>query len=153
MIRPEQVSQTVNDLAPYLRVCEAQVIDFSARAPYGPWLKTRVDVAVLGDLKPGDRLHLMLIKIGDDEMPATTTGERKPYKLSQIAGMLCADEQFRHWITEVYGEPCLDSEGAAIFIRNACNVASRALLDSNPVAGETFRNMTREFDEYKRGRG
>ena len=85
-------------------------------------------------------------------MPAALEGkERKPYKASQLAGMMCADEQFRHWITQTYGTVCHDKDQAAQFIREACGVASRSLLDSDPVSAEIFQNILKSYDDYKQG--
>ena len=152
MIPPEQVPGHLTDLGPYLSlVCEAQVLDFSVRAGYGPWLKLRVEnPESLVGLATGQRFHLLLVAIGDDEMPAAANPQdRKPYKLSQLAGMLCADEQFRHWVTQQYGEHCHDKYQAARWLREACGVESRSFLDSVDSAGDTFRDIMRGFDEWK----
>lgn len=153
MIAPEQVAGHLADLAPYLSICEAQLLDFSSRAGYGPWLKVRVENPdLLVGMKPGQRFHLMLIAIGDDDMPATNDPEkRKPYKASQIAGMMCNEPSFRQFITATYGEACPTAEDAAVWLRESCGVESRSYLDSNPAAAEIFQNIIREFDEWKKG--
>jgi len=63
--------------------------------------------------------------------------------------MLCADEQFRHWVTQTYGEPCHDKDQAAQWLREACGVESRSFLDSVDTAGETFRGIMKAYDEWK----
>jgi len=131
--------------------CEVQVIDFSKRAGYGPYLKTRMpDAALLDGFESGQRYHMLLIRIGDDEMPAATNPEdRKPMKQSQIAGYLCTQEEFRHWVTQVYGEPCHDKDQAAQWLREACGVESRSYLDANETAAQIFRDIVKDYDEFK----
>ena len=154
MIQPEDVPGYLSDLAPYLSlVCEGQIIDFSIRAGYGPWLKIRVpEPGLLEGLKPGQRFHVMMIHVPEDEMPASKDPEkRKPYRPSQMAGYLCNEPGFREFIAVTYGEVCHDTDEAAEWIRGLCGVRSRSELDSNPAAAETFRNMINEFDSWKRG--
>lgn len=152
MIQPERVPGLIADLAPYLAlVCESQVIDFSTRAQYGVWIKFRLQnpESLIG-FANGQRFHLMLIAIGDDDMPAALEGkERLPYKLSQLAGMLCSQEEFRHWVTQTYGEPCHNKDEAAAWVRAACGVESRSHLDTDSVAGDTWRGIMRSYDEHK----
>jgi hypothetical protein len=135
-------------------VCECQLIDFSGRAGYGPWLKVRVEnPESLVGFAAGQRFHLLLVAIGDDDVPATANPEaRKPYKLSQLAGMMCADAEFRAFIGATYGEPCHDKDDAAQWVREACGVESRSFLDSNQEAGETFKTILQSFDEWKQQR-
>lgn len=151
-MNPERVPGLIADLAPFLAVvCEAQVIDYSRRAGYGPWVKFRMEnPESLSGFAAGQRFHLLLVAIGDDDVPATPNPEdRKPYKKSQIAGMLCNDPQFWQWIKHAYGDQIEDKDGAAKWVREACAVHSRSLLDSNPAAGETFDDIVRDYDSYK----
>lgn len=153
MIQPERVPGLIADLAPYVAVaCECQVIDFSKRAGYGPYLKTRMpDAELLNGFESGQRYHMLLIRIMEDDMPATANPEdRKPYKTSQLAGMMCADEQFRHFITATYGEVCHNKDQAAEWVRQACGVESRSLLDVDETAAQTFRVILQAFDEWKK---
>lgn len=152
MIQPEQVPSRIEDLRPFMAVCcEVQVIDFSRLAHYGPWLKTRVeDGEQLRGMEQGQRFVMMLVKLGDDDMPASQDPEKRhPYKTSQKAGMFCADEQFRHFITATYGEPCHNKDQAAEWVRAACGVESRSLLDVDEKAAATFNRILAEFDAYK----
>lgn len=154
MTAPERVPALLQELSQYLNVTEVQVIDYSLRARYGCWLKVRVDDdGLLDGLKPGERFYMMLVKLGDDEMPATANPEdRKSYKLSQIAGMLCATPEYWQWITEAYDSQITSKDEAAAWLRSVCNVESRSLFDTDDVAGETFRKLMNEFDEWKKTR-
>lgn len=155
MIRPEDVPQTIRELEPYFKVVgEVQVIDFSVKAPYGPWAKFRVDdIDSLDGFEPGQRYHIMLVQIGDMEMPAAADPEsRKAYKLSQISGMLCVQPEFWQWISEAYDHATANKDEAAAWLRSVCNVESRSLFDSDQVAGETFRKLMAEYDEWRKTR-
>ena len=152
MIQPEEVPGHLEDLKPYVSlVCEAQVLDFNARAGYGPWIKFRFqNPETLAGFATGQRFHLLLIAIGDDDMPATANPQdRKPYKLSQISGMLCSQDDFRQWVTQTYGEVCHNKDEAADWVRKACNVESRSLLDVDETAATTFRAIMAAFDAWK----
>jgi len=152
----EQVPELIEALKPYVsQVAEVQLLDYSARAQYGPWAKFRyLNADSLKGYEQGQRFHLILIAITEAEMPAALEGkERKPYRLSQLAGMLCNEEDFRRWVTETYGEPCHDKDEAAQWLREATGVESRAYLDSNEAAAEIFRDIVREYDLYKQQPG
>lgn len=154
MTAPEKAARLLQELAQYLNVTEAQVIDFSVRARYGAWLKLRVESdTVLDGLKPGERFYMMLVKVMEDDMPATANpADRKAYKCSQLAGMLCNQPDFWQWITEAYETPCSNKDEAAAWLREVCNVESRSLFDTDEVAGETFRKFMKEFDDWKQAR-
>lgn len=154
MTAPERVPALLQELGKYLLVTEAQVIDFSVRARYGKWAKFRIDNDALFDgLKPGERFYLITVKVMEDEMPATPNPEdRKPFKLSQLAGMFCNDKEFWQWITEAYDSQITSKDEAALWLRSVCNVESRSLFDSDTVAGETFRRLMNEYDEWKKTR-
>lgn len=149
MIPPHEVTRTLMDLGPYFTVAgECQVIDYSRRTYYGPWIKVRIEhPEQLAGFEQGQRYQLLMVRIGDDDMP--TSNEQKPYKTSQLAGMMCADPQFRSFITATYGEPCHNKDQAAEWVRQACNVASRSLLDTDETAARTFRNILAAFDDWK----
>ena len=153
MIDPERVPGMLSDLAPFFTVAgECQVIDYSRRTYYGPWVKLRVEHAEqLEGFQTGQRYQLLMVKIMEDDMP--TSNERVPYKLSQKAGMFCSQEDFRHFITATYGEPCHNKDQAAEWVRAACNIPSRSLLDTDEAAAGTFNRILAEFDGWKQQAG
>lgn len=152
MTSPERAAALLQELSQYLLVTEAQVIDFSVRARYGKWVKFRIDNDALFDgLKPGERFYLITVKVMEDEMPATPNPEdRKPFKLSQLAGMFCNQPEFWQWITEAYDHATANKDEAAAWLRSVCNVESRSLFDTDEVAGETFRKLMNEYDEWRK---
>ena len=154
MTTPENAARLLQELGGYLTVTEAQVIDWSVRARYGQWIKLRIDDGALFDgLESGQRFYMFLVKVGSDDMPAAADPEsRKAYKLSQISGMLCVQPEFWQWISEAYDHATANKDEAAAWLRSVCNVESRSLFDTDQVAGETFRRLMAEFDEWKKAR-
>ena len=152
MIPPESVPGHLADLAPYFTIAgESQVIDFSRRTHYGPWIKLRVEhVEQLDGLEPGQRYQLLMVRVMEDEMPASN--EHRPYKASQKAGYLCTQEDFRAWIKHAYGEEIPDKDAAAQWLRESCGITSRALLDAGGPALDIFNDIMRDFDIWKQQR-
>lgn len=73
---------------------------------------------------------------GNADVPAA---DEKPKggDLARLAGMLCANPQFRIWLD------LDDAESAAEFIRVECGISSRAELDHNEAAAQAFHRNVR----------
>jgi len=67
------------------------------------------------------------------------------------AGILCNDPAFRRYAGETStGHPCNFSiEAAAMYLRTACGITSRAELASNAAAREKFDMLRTEFDAWR----
>jgi hypothetical protein len=141
---------------------EAQLKDYGESANAGCWVSFRLPMPE--DLEPfrgqdrsgrnartGKRYTLMLIEINDQEEHMQAETQEKPRKLSQIAGALCNDPNFRAWACSTYGEPFPDAESAAQLIRDTCGVESRAMLDNNEAAAKVFRELLEDYDKAKVG--
>lgn len=63
--------------------------------------------------------------------------------LAKSAGILSNDKVFQEWC----GEPT--EEEAAEYIRQRCNIESRAHLDHDKDAATAFRGMKLEFEAWK----
>lgn len=165
MINPEDVQQVLAELRPYLtEICEVSLADWQDNPNSGAWVKFRLpDESHLNvyrgrnragrTQKFGQRYHLMLIEINDDEtaIPAPRDPEPKARKLSSLAGLLCNYETFRAWCEKESGEECPDSDSAAEVIRMLCGIESRAELDTNPEAAKVFRGLLERYDREKSG--
>lgn len=67
-------------------------------------------------------------------------------RLSQQAAIRCSDETYRHWL-------CVDDEESAkAQVRLACEVDSRAELDTDEAAANRWQAMEEEFATWKRTR-
>ena len=101
------------------------------------------DFTVKSGKKAGQRFAMVLVEIDEDE----TVKERTP---SQIAFLLCQDEQFWHWCNErSFVE--IDSEATArAFILEACGITSRSQLDSRPSARATWEaTFYQPYSKYR----
>lgn len=162
MIQPEEIAGTLDELRPYFTtIVEAQLKDYGESANAGCWVSFRVPEPE--DLEPfrgqdrsgrnartGKRYTLMLIELNDqEEHMQADNPEMKPRKLSQIAGALCNDPNFRAWAAEKYGDPMPDAEAAAGMVRAMCGIESRRELDADEGAATVFRAMMADYDKEK----
>lgn len=58
-------------------------------------------------------------------------------ELARLAGMLCQNEDFQDWCE------CESAEAAAEWVREVCQVESRAELDHDPQAAHRFHSLVR----------
>jgi hypothetical protein len=73
--------------------------------------------------------------------------------LARLAGMWCADPEFRAWLWQHHMVKAREPRDAAEYMRHVCDVASRAELDSNPRAERAFNEMFRlPYMAYCQGR-
>lgn len=165
MIYPHQVAEVLDDLKPYFTtIVEAQLKDYGESANAGCWVSFRVPSPE--DLEPfrgqdrsgrnartGKRYTLMLVEINDQEehVMQEAAKEPKPRKLSQIAGAICHDPEFRKWCELEYGEAVPDEPAAAALVREICGVDSRSFLDVNNEAAKVFREMLADYDKTRHG--
>lgn len=118
----------------------------------------------------GKRFMGAFVGIADDETPIepakSNSGEFDGIKpeekpkggaLAKLAGQWCADPVFRAWLVltdRVITDDIdlADAEVAAIWLRHACEVNSRAELDHNPEAADKFHRLIREpYMQYLKG--
>lgn len=77
-------------------------------------------------------------------------------ELAKWAGILSNDQVFWEWLNEKNyecGEPAAAycAADARESIIQTCKISSRADLDHNPEAAKIFREMMREFDDWRNG--
>src|SRR5690606_4263257 len=85
----------------------------------------------------GHRLAVVIVEIGDDEQPVQRQEKPKGGELARLAGMLCQNPRFQDWCE------CESPESAAAWIREACQVESRAELDHDLSAANKFHRIVR----------
>lgn len=151
--------------------CEFQVMNWGESATSGAWVKFWLNPEDLDAFRAiqcrsgknaGQRFMGVLVEIGDDEQPvayqnATTAAQQaetvagntvsspagaKPVggPLARLAGMLCANPKFQEWAC---GSGVKSGERAAAWVRDICGIESRADLDHNEAAAETFHKDIR----------
>jgi hypothetical protein len=96
----------------------------------------------------GHRFMAALVEIGDDEQPKEPE-KPKGGELARLAGIWCADPRFWAWANGRHKQALSSEEHAAKWIREFCEVESRAELDNNDEAGRLFHKFVRApFSEY-----
>ena len=89
------------------------------------------------------------LAIAQDQSVPQKTHKTKSWddlRLSQQAAIRCSDETYRHWL-------CVDDEESAKEqVRKACEVDSRAELDTDEAAANRWQAMEEEFATWKRTR-
>lgn len=118
----------------------------------------------------GERLAISVARIADDETQTPVQPRPSPDNTpveaggvnknswhemlpAQQAGMLCKNEAFIAFLYETlphkYG-PFHISEDAARFVREHCQVGSRADLDTDPVAAARWKQLVSDYRAWMR---
>jgi hypothetical protein len=146
---------------------EMQLMNWGESSANGAWVKfwiTPEDLEAFRSLKcksgkiAGHRVAAVLVEIGDDEQPVQQVEPEKPKggALAKLAGMLCADPEFWAFLSDEFMtvDGVHSAEDAAAIIRNACQIKSRAELDSNAEAERDFHTSIRgPWLKYRAARG
>lgn len=85
----------------------------------------------------GQRLVLVAVEIGDDEQPVQHDEKPKGGELARLAGIFCNNETFQDWCETN------SAEEAAEWIRETCQISSRADLDHDEDAAKRFHSLVR----------
>jgi hypothetical protein len=64
-------------------------------------------------------------------------------ELAKLAGMWCNDRSFMDWIGARFDHTILNADDASGVIYEVCRIKSRAELDHNPQAAESFQERIR----------
>lgn len=129
IVKGRQVLQLVFEVP-----IEAQKATFDALGYVDPKAETWVGIARLRDgvVVPEDLKQL-----------------RAPIGNAQMAGILCNDGRFRKYLAERGGKPVPDAEAAAVVVRFACAVKSRADLDTDEHGAATWRDLKADYEAWK----
>lgn len=103
---------------------------------------------LLGMPMPGSEIHIGFARID------LSKAAPEPVKIghvgnAQMAGILCNDPVFRKYLSERSGKPIADADGAAIAVRFACSVKSRADLDTDQHGAATWRDLKADYEGWK----
>lgn len=107
----------------------------------------------------GQRLAMVLVQIGDDELPVAQEDAPadvpapKGGQLAKLAGMMCQSHEFVEWLAHEFPvahrkaeERLVESEPheiAVAVLREVCGIKSRAELDHNEAAADRFHRFVR----------
>lgn len=106
-------------------------------------------VALLGAPVPGNEVWVAVARLRPEatqQEPEQLDPQRPSKSLAQIAGIICSQPAFWKYI-QVDGE-----EAAARYVRNWCNVSSRAAIDHNEDAAREFRTLNTDYKLWLDGR-
>lgn len=96
----------------------------------------------------GTRFMVAYAEIGDDEQPVQEPKQRTPFRelpRSQQAGVLCASPTFQQWASHRADCP-LNAAATAEWVREYCEIASRADFDKHTEAAMRWDNCLAEFE-------
>lgn len=110
---------------------------------------------VLGRAKMGTRFQCVLVEIGDDESPVDHAtiekGKWRDLGPAKQAGMRCKEPMFWAFLSETRDTPVFNERNAADFVREHCEIESRADLGKVQFskARELWFVLDREFQAWK----
>lgn len=103
------------------------------------------DFSIKSGKRAGQRFMAVLVEIDENEQPVKQ--EPKP---SQLAYLLCNDQQFWHWA----GERSFDTIGSEAAAKNwmleLLGINSRSEIDSSPAVRDRFQRLVvQPFNSYR----
>lgn len=103
----------------------------------------------------GARYQIVMVRLDDNDQPMQRPQRTqvRNHTLSNKAAILCKDTNFQKFLVESGLAWDVSERAAASFIKETCSVESRSQLDSNDEAAETFKQIAKEFDEWKSTNG
>ncbi len=97
----------------------------------------------------GSRYMVVMVRIGENEMPISRELEFPGDHAVKMAGMICREPKFWQWL-ETKFDVIVDSEkDCAVWLSDFLNVQSRKELKENQEIREVFNKLKREFDSWK----
>ena len=95
----------------------------------------------------GTRYYLTLVEIQEGETPVDQVKAARLVggALSRNAAMLCQDDEFKRFST------LMGFDDPAIYMRRACGIDTRAMLDHDPLAASKFQEVKAAFFRYNQG--
>jgi len=107
----------------------------------------------------GSRYMVAMVKLNDQDEPEISDQERETEKLIRVAGMLCRNVDFAHYMFEKgiiedydYTDDEKREKQVVDGLRQHLGINSRTDLRNNSIARETFKEMTEQFREMKKGK-
>lgn len=99
----------------------------------------------------GARYQTVMVRIDEFEQPYKRP--QREHTLSNKAAILCKDSDFQKFLVESGLAWDASEKAAESFVKETCCITSRAELDSNNEAADTFKQIAKEFDEWKSSNG
>lgn len=93
----------------------------------------------------GSRYMVAMVKLNDQDEPEISDQQREVKTMIASAGMLCRNEEFAQFLGVSGGE-----EAVASVLRNRLGIKSRTEFNNNSEARERFKNLTEEYQKWKK---
>lgn len=94
----------------------------------------------------GSRYVMVLAKLNDQDEIETPKDKSEGERAVDIAGLLCRNDRFVHWLYDV-GLSMADTQAGAIdAVRSACGIQSRSEFRTNEDARAKFFDLKSEFE-------
>lgn len=87
----------------------------------------------------GQRFYCVLVPIDDHEQPVVSKEKKEVEEWIRLCGIICNDVEFQEWLLRQGKITSLSNEEAAQFVRDFCNVSSRAQFRDKPDALKKWR--------------
>lgn len=113
-----------------------------------PLEQTREVMEMLGTPMPDSDIWVAVALMGKEP------GRLKGGEWARQAGIICADAEFRRYLTvtgDFPGVQLIDLDMAADELRRRLNIESRAHLDHDEEAARAFRELRTVFEQWKGG--
>lgn len=104
----------------------------------------------LGGVPQPDSAQWVGIAPVDADKAQKPAEKPKGGKLAQRAGILCGEASFWMFLDREHSYPATNSAAAASFIRDRCNVKSRADLDHSDDAARAFAEINSNYRHWMR---
>lgn len=97
----------------------------------------------------GSRYVVVMVRLGDDEMPMNREQTFPGDHAVKLAGILCRDPEFWDWLHQ--NEWLMDkNENACVeWLTSFLGIESRKELKTNSEARELFNNIRKRFEQWK----
>lgn len=98
----------------------------------------------------GSRYMVVMVRIGDNEMPVSRELEFPGDHAVKMAGILCRDMEFWSWLETKFSVIVDSEKDCAAWLSDFLNIQSRKELKENNEVREVFNKLKKEFDSWKR---
>jgi hypothetical protein len=101
---------------------------------------------LLGMPMPGEEIPIGFARLDPAKLDINAPIQLPRVSNAQMAGILCNEGGFRKYLAERSGQVVPDAEAAAVLVRLACSVKSRANLDTDKHGAQLWRDLKGEYE-------
>jgi hypothetical protein len=100
----------------------------------------------------GSRWGVAMVRIGDDDLPATTPAQVDAARAVTSAAMLCRTPAFRTYLHERGISADITEDAASDGLRRYLGITTRSALKTDAAARELFAGLKERFERSRRER-